>query len=403
MRISFALILVFLTCSIWSQAKLEGFYVSIVGDTIYGHIIADIDAGNRNVQFQKLNGEMTTLTPLDTKVIVGPVFGKLSSVIKEGVFVNTIMEGKIDMHRYEDTLIMIKNNNQYTIILTEKHPVLTNVGIGRAQQLGILKLLTYDEESVSYVPQLVKFNYDNIYSIFEAYNKAADQLAVNYGYLYKRVVFSYGVLTGLGLTGAFYPVTKSPITLSDPFEFGRFLSLDKNIGISFRFRNIGRYHKLAYNISPFLSFQKLISHLKYDSEYYNNLVDSEIRIKALNIPISLNYALHSSEHAYLYLNTGFNLKFNFRKSFISNFTRNYKTVAGFPPSVGQTNKTEDLPLTQVAPSVGLSYLRFYNPWEIEYALNYQLVSQYFMEVPKGSSHNIGLSVFLRRSKLKAAK
>ncbi|MFZ1790164.1 MAG: hypothetical protein WAT92_17725, partial [Saprospiraceae bacterium] len=127
----------------FSQSNLDGFFVDMNGDTTYGKINADINADLDQISFIDLTGQKITLSPNNTKAIQGPLFGKLSGGLADGLFVQTLMEGTIDVHKSKDTLILIKNRTNYRLVLNEKSASVASLGgVSRNQQLGTLKLLT---------------------------------------------------------------------------------------------------------------------------------------------------------------------------------------------------------------------------------------------------------------------
>ena len=396
MKILNLLFVLLIATTLFGQTKLDGYYVSTAGDTISGFIKSDINMDIKTVEFQKQNGETLFLRPSDASVIAGPVFGKLTSGIKEGAFVETILNGKIDMHRSKDTLILIKDNKPYAILLNEKDPNVSKETTNRNKQKGILKLLTYDAKKPLFKDNDVKFNYRSMLKIFESYNEASGGSISNYGSLNKLMVVSLGVAIGGGFTGSYYGEIKNTFDAPDPFEFGNLVSFDKNFGLSAKFRNLGRYHKLAFELSPFYSIQHLTSHLNYDTEVYNNDITSDIKMSSLNIPLIFDYSVHNTDQSYLYLNFGLNTKFNFNKSFYADITRTYRSIQGLEPLDESRDKSDELADAQFAPIVGLSYLKIGTSWEFETALRYQYLSQYMRVGPNGHNHNVALTFFFRR-------
>lgn len=380
----------------FGQSNLDGFFVDMNGDTTYGKINADINADLDQISFIDLSGQKITLSPNNTKAIQGPLFGKLSGGLAEGLFVQTLMEGTIDVHKSKDTLILIKNGTNYRLVLNEKSASVASLGgVSRNQQLGTLKLLTHDIGEELYKPNTVRFNFLDLTKLFRAYNEKAGSLVSDYTKLNRKLKFSWGPSIGAAYTSAAYSEIENLTTSPDPYEIGHLKSFDKNFGLSLKFRNMGRYHRIAFEVSPFVALQNLTSNLNYNTTAYNNDIASDIKMTSLNLPIIFDYSIRNTEKSYLYFNFGLNSKFNFNTSFDATIVRTYLSVQGLEPIKEQLDKTNLLADAQFAPIVGLSYLTFKKASEIEVALRYQYVSQYMRTGPGGFCQNISLTLYYR--------
>lgn len=396
MRISLLCGLLLVSVALMGQSKLEGYFIDMNGDTIHGSIKADINSDLDRISFFDINDQLLILTPANAKSIQGPLFGKLTGGLKGNVFVQTLLEGKIDVHRVKDTLLLIKDGIANKLILSEKSAnAANNSGVTRNQQMGVIKLLTFDGPSDLYKDNEVKLNYSGLTNLFRDYNIAMNALEADYTKLNKKLKFSYGILLGAGYTSAAYNEVKQSGINFDPYEIGHLKSIDKNFGISLKFRNVGRYHRIAFETSPHISLQNLTSNLNYNTTVYNNDITNNIKMTSLNVPLIFNYSIFNTEKSYLYLNGGFNAKFNFNTSYDVEIVRSYLAVQGFEPIVEMEERSDWLADAQYAPIVGLSYLSMGKVVEVEAGLRYQYVSQYMRVGPGGVSQNFSLTLYVR--------
>lgn len=396
MRLSLLWVLLLVSVTLVGQSKLEGFYIDMSGDTIYGSIMADINSDLEKISFFDANENLLILTPANARSIQGPLFGKLTGGLTGNVFVQTLMEGKIDVHRMKDTLILVKDGTTNKLILSEKSAnAVNNSGVTRNQQLGAIKLLTFDGPADLYKANEVKLNYSGLTNLFRDYNIAMNALEADYTKLNKKLKFSWGILLGAGYTSAAYNEVKQSGINFDPYEIGHLQSIDKNFGISLKFRNVGRYHRIAFETSPHISLQNLTSNLNYNTTVYNNDITNDIKMTSLNVPLIFNYSIFNTDKSYLYLNGGFNAKFNFNTSYDVDIVRSYLAVQGFEPIREMEERSEWLADAQYSPIVGLSYLSMGKAVEFEAALRYQYVSQYMRVGPGGVSQNVSLTLYVR--------
>ena len=396
MRLSLLWALLLASVALLGQSKLEGYYIDMKGDTINGSIMADINSDLDKISFFEGNEQSIILTPSIAKSIQGPLFGKLTGGLTGDVFVQTLIEGKIDVHRMKDTLFLVKDGTTNKLILSEKSAnAVNNNGVTRNQQLGVIKLLTFDGPSDLYKANEVKLNYSGLTQLFREYNIAMNALDADYTKLNKKLKFSWGLMAGLGYTSASYNEIEQSGISFDPYEIGHLKSIDKNFGISLKFRNVGRYHKIAFETSPHISLQNLTSNLNYNTTVYNNDISNDIKMTSLNVPLIFNYSIFNTEKSYLYLNGGFNAKFNFNTSYDVEIVRSYLAVQGFEPIVETEERSEWLADAQYSPIVGLSYLSMGKAVEFEAALRYQYVSQYMRVGPGGVSQNVSLTLYIR--------
>jgi len=339
-------VVVILIFELKSQNYLPAKYIDKQGNEFEGKININRLNFNKQIKFYSNEKEFIYLNTSNTNEITIYEYGRFVSNIIDDIFVESLIEGEINLYKVDEEFVLLKNGVKYNLQNT------------KLQWKGLLKLLVSDCVNENFkFDNNISFSKIEIIKLIENYNLCKNNLKFNYVKLEKPKLFSLGPQFGYAFSQmSFFP--KDYTLPRERYTFGKPISNSLSFGIRFTSEPRGKNQNFSIEINPFFVFESFKSKDLYLDANYEVKIESKIESNSFVIPTSLNYKYFENENQKLMLNFGLGMKINSNQKFkaefeerliVVNYIRNY-----------EENRLDDLRNFQIFGMVGHNYIKKVN-------------------------------------------
>lgn len=300
----------YLNCQILMPSK----YINGDGVTFTGMININHLKNKESIKFNVDGKTIIELTPANTKEIIIKNYGHLVSGILEGRFVYVLVEGKANLYKDDELLLIFKDGKIYELDKKSN------------KWSGILKIIVSDcQNQILYSEKDLKFTDDHFTKIIRKYNECKNLLYPPKVNLERKSKHSFGPQIGYILSIMNFPKDYQLPRIK--YKYGTPTSFTPIFGLKYNIYSFGKIQKHHIEISPFITFEKYRSEITYLDANNSNYINSKINSTSFFLPLIWNWKYFDRNQKKMFVNGGFGCKINKNTSYTADYEETH-LIAG---------------------------------------------------------------------------